>query len=270
MLSILAQEVLVKRCSLTGNRNISDKEYHWSGGIRIAGSTSGSVYFTNVTHCGSGIVIEGNAEIKLSFNKCVENAISGISFSESATGIAESSICCRNKEFGISVFDHSKVHLTNNHCEENEFAGISLSESSTGTVNNNTCSRNKWEGLGCGIRADGNSKVDLFGNCCEENEFSGILFSESSTGRAVNNRCNKNKGASILGCGIMIFGQSIVNLVGNCCEENHNSGISYSESASGRVENNTCRLNKKKGITIELEKADMVILKNNVCEDNGC
>ena len=81
-------------------------------------------------------------------NQCRSNEVDGILFQNGAHGKAESNVCERNKDSGISVIGSGAApELANNQCRSNANAGIYFDSGSNGKAESNTCEGNASSGI---------------------------------------------------------------------------------------------------------------------------
>ena len=240
----------------------------------------------------SGITIQRDSdypnypsEVDVVGNKCHDNEQSGIVFF-SSRGRVENNDCWGSRaQSGISIQRDdnspdcaSEVDVIGNRCHKNEKAGIAFL-SSRGRVENNDCwgsrtlsgiiiQRDK-------ISPEHPSKVDVIGNKSHGNKGAGIVFL-SSKGLAKNNTCRENQtlsGINIERDNCSPEEPSEVQVIGNRCYNNKDSGIAFF-SSQGRVEDNDCGRNKTlSGIIIQRDKKSpeqpsIVEVIGNRCHEN--
>ncbi|MGQ9605470.1 MAG: right-handed parallel beta-helix repeat-containing protein, partial [Thermogutta sp.] len=215
-----------------------DKRDSWTAGtgLWIDGNAEVRVFGCEaVQNQRCGIVIGGTATATVEENLCEDNQGGGIGWSGSASGTARRNVCRHNGYQGIDVEGSAAPTLGGNVCEQNERCGILYWQDGMGTASNNTCRGNGLHGIG----VQGFAVPTLEANTCEQNRESGIYYWENSSGEARNNLCRHNRQH-----GIGVAGLAAPTLERNKCEDNAEYGIFYSEKASGTACENVLRSNK--------------------------
>jgi parallel beta-helix repeat protein len=225
----------------------------WLGGGARA-VISGCICGRNGLH---GIGVSGQAQAQLEANICENNQQCGISYSDSARGVARHNVCRQNGLVGICVENQAQAQLESNTCENNQQCGILYSDSAGGTAQQNVCRQNGLNGIG----VEGHAQPQLEGNSCEDNQQCGIMYLESAGGTARHNVCRQN------GAGILVRDKAQPHLEGNTCDKNEICGIGYKESAGGVARQNVCRQNGHHGIGVNGQAQPQ--LEGNTCEGNN-
>ena len=308
-----AARVLIKGCELDGNiladngilvEYSTDIEIHrnhvqacrlepdnWGAGIKFE-SSDGLIDSNHVRDGNIGILARqchttksSTPTVRVNNNECLDTTQSSIAFLASCGAITQNT--CQNSKTrsGITIqrdSDYpnypSEVDVVGNKCHDNEQSGI-VFFSSRGRVENNDCWGSRTQS-GISIQRDENSpdcasEVDVIGNRCHKNEKAGIAFL-SSRGRVEDNNCWSSRTLS----GISIERDqkspdcaSEVDVIGNRCHENEQSGIVFF-SSRGRVENNDCWGSRtQSGISIQRDEnspdcASEVDVIGNRCHKN--
>lgn len=251
---VFGSDIEISRCYFSGGIKKNDANGMVGNGLCIAGESKAKIieckFYKNEIH---GLLVQDQAQPTLEGNICEGNT-SGITYSESASGIACKNVC-RDNKFGLLVQDQAKPMLERNICEGNE-SGIAYSESTSGTARQNLCRNN---GL-VGIYVQEQAEPTLEGNICEENSM-GITYTDNASGIARQNVCRNNAQY-----GIFLQGQTQPALAENICEENKQLGIIYIGNASGSARQNICHNNGLVGICVQGQAQPM--LKENICERN--
>lgn len=224
-------ELLIERCRFSG---ASSREPRYGAGLEFHGSAHGAVSDCEMRQNGHGMIIEGQAEVSLRRNTCIDNT--------------------RN---GMLLGGHTCTTVEENRCSNNRLSGIHFMLNSHGTARGNTCLENGLTGISVGPE----SQASLTGNTCGASGKVGIFYESRLAGELRENVCRYNLG------GILIGGRAGPLVEDNVCEGNRRHGLGYFVDAAGIARGNICNKNVEDGIIVR-ERAHP-LLEGNVCENNG-
>lgn len=235
--------------------------------IAVDGKTSGSIRRNKFANNIIGIALKGESEITIISNIFESNALYGIFYIGSATGIAEENLCRGNEFVGILVGENAAPKLLRNSCEENTSVGIGYTGSASGTAEGNNCNENR-----IGIVVDKKSSPVLLHNICENNRVSGICYGVLFS---IFNSAESNIDTTEKFCQLLDSGKALSlsyqtpsgTAEENICKKNGYSGIIVGRNANPSLLRNSLEGNNKFGIYYQ-EKITGVT-EGNVYQDNG-
>lgn len=190
---------------------------------------------------GTGIAVHDQAHPDLVGNECANNG-GGISYGESASGMARDNRCLNNFANGIQVAEQSQPTLEGNTCQNNGLHGLAFYQSSGGKAWKNSCRDNGINGISVSHQA----RPHLTDNICTGNGEYGIKVEEQS--RSVLERCQvMHNHAS----GIVVREKGNATIWNCTIAGNQRFGIEVVDTASATVENSDLRGNQQGSWLIE-------------------
>jgi len=220
-----------------------------------------------VSNCYYGIVVNTPDDLLIRANNFTDNTFCGLRLIDSSNTIVEHNEFFNNTRYGLYIGSGSTgVMVRDNTANENGEHGIYSSQSNGNVFIRNTCIENGDHG----IRLLDSTQNMLERNKCESNHNDGIRLCQSDANTLENNTCEANGHNDEWGHGIYLEESSVIVLNNNTLKDNHDNGLKMGDWQSymseNKVENNSCRNNGDKGIS--MAKVNRSIIKNNNCSGN--
>lgn len=189
----------------------------------------------------SGIIVMGQAEVRLENNLLKGNQQYGMVFSQEARGSAARNTAQDNTLGGVVIAGTAQPALSHNTLRRNGGSGIAYLEQAGGSADNNRIEDNTLHG----IEVQDHAQPTLQNNTIRRNQQYGLVYAEHSKGRASQNTIEDN-----LHSGIVLLGRVKPTLEDNTLRRNLHAGIEYTEHAVGLARRNTCEANLREGIKV--------------------